>query len=71
MYTLQDYEIEEEKNAGRKNNGYSIHTFEVVIPLLNQDAFIKYKSLLENRCTKQDARSGYHNQHYYMCLKNA
>ncbi len=69
MYTLQDYEIEEEKNAGRKNNGYSIHTFEVVIPLLNQDAFIKYKSLLENRCTKQDARSGYHNQHYYMCLK--
>lgn len=68
MYTLQDYKIEEEKNAGRKDNGYSIHTFEVAIPL-SQESFIKYKTLLETRCTKQDARSGYRNRYYNKCLE--
>ncbi len=67
MYTLQDYEIEEEKNASKKDSGYSIHTFEVVIPL-SQDSFIKYRFLLEACCTKQDARSGYHNRYYHMCM---
>lgn len=59
----------EEKNASIKNNYYSIHTFELKIPLYI-DSFSNYKLLLEGCCTQNRRREGWRNRYYYSRRKN-
>lgn len=59
----------EEKNAGLKDNYYSIHTFELEIPL-DMYSFSKYKSSLESCCIENSQRKGYRNKYYYFMRKN-
>lgn len=59
----------EEKNAGIKDNYYSIHTFELKIPL-DIHSFSKYKLSLESCCIENSQRKGYRNRYYYFRRKN-
>lgn len=64
MDNVQEADIVSKKNAGKRNNYYSIHTFEVKIPL-GIKAFVEYKVLLENCCKSRKDRSNCCNKFYY------
>lgn len=70
MDSAQESYITKEKNANYSKNFYSIHTFEIRIPL-KPDIQTKYMKFINNHCIPNHARTNYRNQMYfYVCRHN-
>lgn len=68
MNNAQKTNIVEEKNASHRKSFYSIHTFEIRIPL-NPDIQSKYELFLEKDCVHNKQSTAYHNQLYYSAFR--
>lgn len=64
MHSAQELNITEEKNANHRKSFYSIHTFEIRMPL-KPDIQRKYLTFLKNNCTYNKKRTDYRNRLYY------
>lgn len=64
MDSVQKGHIEEEKNADYRKSFYSIHTFEIRMPL-TPDIQRRYELFLEKDCVHNKKRTDYRNQLYY------
>ena len=69
MDSVQKTHMEEEKNAGHRNSSYSIHTFEIRMPL-NPDNQRRYELFLEKDCVHNKKRTNYRNQLSYSACKH-
>ncbi len=70
MESVQETYMPEEKIAGKRNSGYSIHTYELEVPL-ERDVSMGYKALLDKYCIYQKRRSCYYNKHYFYIRHSA
>lgn len=64
MEGTQETTVTKEKNANEQTSCYSIHTFEIKIPL-KYGNLNKYKIFLEDHCTYQTQRSALRNKSFY------
>lgn len=64
MDSVQEAHIAEEKNAGHKKSFYSIHTFEIRMPL-SPDNQRRYELFLEKYCVHNEKRTNYRNRLYF------